>query len=264
MTQRIKDYELEASRTQIVLAVGGSGKRMGMEIPKSLVKVGDDTLLDRAVSFFSNCGFRDFVFLLGYKDTMITEHIAKAKGGWKDVKVALSYDYEQGMSKGKAFKHAMETGKIDRTRRSILAYPDDVFLDSNLPMKVLIEHAYSTKAFGTIASAVVVKAHRSTFGIVQVDQRGLIQGFEEKPLIPLVANTAMYMFEPAFYRYVDELVDLKKAGPVDLETAVLPALAKQNKVYAIVIPPDSWIPVNTQKELEQAQKLVDSGALPKR
>ncbi len=264
MTQRIKDYELEASRTQIVLAVGGSGKRMGAEVPKALVKVGDDTLLDRAVGFFSNCGFRDFVFLLGYKDTAITEHITKAKNNWKNVRVALSYDYEQGISKGKAFKHALETGKIDRSRRSIMAFPDDIFLDSNLPMKVLLEHAYSVKAFGTIASTVVAKAHRSAFGIVQADSRGLVQGFEEKPLMPLMAHVGLDMFEPAFYKYVDELVDLKKKGPLDLETAVLPELAKMSKVYAIVIPPDSWIPVNTQKELEQAQKLVDSGVLPKK
>lgn len=262
MTQRIKDYELEASRTQIVLAVGGSGKRMGMEIPKSLVKIGDSTLLDRAVGFFSNCGFKDFVFLLGYKDTLITAHIAKS--GWKNVKVELSYDYEQGISKGKAFKHALDSGKIDRSRRSILAFPDDVFLDSSLPMKAMIDHAYSAKAFGTIASAVVAKAHRSAFGIAVVDHKNLIQSFEEKPLIPLMATVGMYLFEPAFYRYVDELVDLKKKGPIDLETAVLPELAKMNKVYAIVIPPDSWIPINTQKEMEQAQKLVDSGALPRK
>jgi NDP-sugar pyrophosphorylase family protein len=262
MTQRIKDYELEASTTQIVLAVGGSGKRLGAEVPKSLVKVGEDTLLDRAVGFFSNCGFRNFVFLLGYKDTAITAHITKS--GWKNVKTELSYDYEEGISKGKAFKQALDSGKIDRSKRSIFAFPDDLFLDSNLPMKAMMEHAYSSKAFGTIASAVVAKAHRSAFGIAQVDHKNIIQSFEEKPLIPLMATVGMYLFEPAFYRYVDELVDLKTKGPLDLETTVLPELARLSKVYAIVIPPDSWIPVNTQKELEQAQKLIDSGMLPPR
>jgi NDP-sugar pyrophosphorylase family protein len=262
MSKKIKEYESEAANTQIVMAVGGSGKRMGTTTPKALMKVGDDTLLDRCVNYFANCGFRDFIFLLGYQDKEITEHIAKSS--WANVRIKQSYDYAQGISKGKAFKYAMKEGKIDRSRRSILAFPDDVFLDDGLPITALLEHAHAARSLGTIASAVVAKAHRSAFGIAQVNPMNLITSFEEKPLVPMYSTVGMYIFEPRFYDYADRLVNLKSEGPLDFETAVLPELARENKVYAVVIPPDSWIPVNTNKELEQAQKLVDAGVLPKR
>jgi NDP-sugar pyrophosphorylase family protein len=260
--EAIDDYKSEAARTQIVMAVGGSGKRMGMNIPKPLIKLGDSTLLDRCVRMLTGCGFRDFIFLVGHGDKAVTEYIDGS--GWRNVHVEKSYDYDKSISKGKAFKHALASGKIDTSRRCMMIFPDDILLDRALPMRALLEHKYSVKAFGTIASTVVARSHRSAYGIAKVDQKNLVTEFEEKPLIPLYATVGMYLFEPGFYKYALDMINLDRSGVVDVENVVLPALAEKGKVYAIVIPPDSWIPVNTPKELEQAQKLVDSGVLPRK
>ena len=52
-----------------------------------------------------------------------------------------------------------------------------------------------------------------------------------------------------------------KPGPIEFEKVVMPALAAKHKVYAIPIPPDSWLQINTQKELEQAQRMIGDGKL---
>jgi NDP-sugar pyrophosphorylase family protein len=263
MTQKIKDYESEAARTQVVMPVGGSGKRMGMNIPKALVKLGDDELIDRCANLFMNCGFRDFVLLLSHDDKQISEHVAASK--WREgARVTMLRDYAPGIAKGKAIRSALAEGKIDRARRCMLAFPDDVFLDSSFPMKVLLEHLYAVKAFKTFSSVVVAKAHRYAYGVAQADSKGIVTKFEEKPLVPLLTSTGVGILEPEAYGYIDRLIDLKKEGPIELEDAVYPKLAEDGKIYAITIPPDAWISVNTTKELEQAQKLVDAGVLPKK
>ena len=91
----------------------------------------------------------------------------------------------------------------------------------------------------------------------------MITKFEEKPLVPLLTSTGVPIIEPEAYHYVEELIDLDKGGPVDEHPLYL-RLAEEGRIYAITIPPDTWISINTAKELEQAQRLVDSGVLPMR
>jgi NDP-sugar pyrophosphorylase family protein len=257
----IKNYESEAAKTQVIMAVGGSGKRMGISYPKSLIKLGDSLLLDRCVNMYLNCGFRKFVFLLGHNDKETTKHIDGSD--WEAASVVKSYDYAQGIGRGKALKSAFMDGRIDRSERSMLVFPDDVFTDNSFPMKVLLEHMHAVKAFGALASLVVAKAQRYAYGVVNVDNRGIIKRFEEKPLVPLLTSTGMPIIEPGAYHYIEELIDLDKEGPVD-EHPVYQRLAKEGRIYAITIPPDTWVSINTTKELEQAQRLVDTGALPRR
>ncbi|MDE1873961.1 MAG: NTP transferase domain-containing protein [Candidatus Micrarchaeota archaeon] len=250
----------EAEKTQVVIAVGGEAKRMGLSIPKALVKVGGSTLLDRCIGMFMGCGFKEFVVLLGYKDTQITEHMDHSD--LKGARITKAYDYAQGIAKGKAVKHALLEGKIDKNMRSIMAWPDDLFFDSRLPSAVVEKHVAASKKLGTLSSIVVTEAYRSPFGIVHIDSNGIVTRFEEKPLVPMRTSTGMQVFDPGSYDYFDRLIDMDKPGPVEFENVVLPEMAAQHKIYSISIPPDSWLAVNTQKELEQAQKLVAEGKLP--
>ncbi len=249
--------ESEIERTQVVLAVGGEAKRMGLDIPKALIPLGGSTLLDRCMGMFLGCGFSDFVLLLGHGDKSITEYLDKADFG--DAKLARSYDYTKGIAKGKAVKYALESGKIDSSRRSVFAWPDDIFIDRNLPKTAVGEHVKAVHNLGTIASEVVASAFRLPAGVVNVDEKGIVTSFEEQPLIPIRASTGMRIFEPAAYKYFIDLIDLNKPGPIEFEKTVMPAMAAQRKVYAIPIPPDSWLQINTQKELEQAQELIGKG-----
>ena len=43
---------------------------------------------------------------------------------------------------------------------------------------------------------------------------------------------------------------------VEFENTLLPLLAEQRKLHAFIVPRDAWIPVNTLKELEVAEKLL--------
>ncbi len=257
----MKKTKSELGAVQVVVLAGGEAKRMGLNIPKALIKLGNSTLIDRCVNLFAGCGFRDFVFLLGHNDEKVSEHIGKS---FPDrISVKKSYDPAQRIAKGKAVKHAIISGILDRSKRSIIAFPDDLYFDGKLPKKIFEEHANSVKKLGTIASMVVTSAQRYPYGVAKTNAKGIVTSFEEKPLVPILTTTGMYLFEPEAYRYFIDLIDMNKKGPVEFESVVIPKLVKEGKIYAIVIPPESWLAVNTIKELEQAQKLVETGVLPK-
>jgi NDP-sugar pyrophosphorylase family protein len=257
------ELETEVAETQVVMPVGGEAKRMGLKMPKALIKLGNTALIDRCVKMFVACGFKRFVFLMGKGDDKITAHIDENMGKWGDITVVKAYDYAKGIAKGKAMKQAIMDGKIDKKMRCIVAFPDDVFFDPQLPKKAVHDHIKAANELGTISGAVVVKGHRYPYGVANVDSRGVVKSFEEKPLIPLLTATGVYIFEPSAYKYFIDLIDLNKPGPIEFEDTVMPQLAKEGKAYAIQIPPDSWVAINTMKELEQAQKLVEEGKIPK-
>ncbi len=249
----------ECGATQAVVPTGGAGKRMGLSYPKALVRLGENTLLDRCVNMLVACGFRNFVFLLGHGDTQVTEHIEKSK--WESISIVKSYDYAAEIGMGKAIKSAIVSGKINSGERSIMVWPDDVFLDPKLPEKALEGHLSAVRKFNVVASDVMETAHRYPYGTAKIDPNGIITEFEEKPLVQLPTSVGMRIFEPESYRYFLDLIDLEEKGPVGFETTVLPKLARERKIYAVRVPPDMWISVNTIKELEQAQKLVETGKL---
>ena len=67
----------------------------------------------------------------------------------------------------------------------------------------------------------------------------------------------MYVFEPHVYKLVEKKINLASPEPQEFESIILPLLAKEKKLFSFVIPPNAWIPVNTVKEYELAQKIFE-------
>lgn len=63
------------------------------------------------------------------------------------------------------------------------------------------------------------------------------------------------MLEPSVYNIIDKMVNLDKV-PVDFEKRVIPELVRERLLYTFTIPLESWIPVNEEKEFQQAEKLL--------
>jgi len=250
---KLKD---EIDNTQVLVFAGGKAKRMGLiDKPKPLLEVCGRSLLDICISYYRDCGFKDFVLLVGYKSDMIKEHVGD--GSKYGVKIRYSSDPKvEKVGKGKALRHAIETGVIDVKRRGLVVFPDDLFLDSSLPLRFLLHHIEATKFRGVEASTVLASAIEFPYGVAEVDETGFVLEFKEKPVIKLYTSTGMYMFEPAVYDLIVEMIDINEPKAVEFENTVLPFLAKRKKVYAFIVPKDVWFPINTLKQLEQADKIL--------
>ena len=247
----------EIGRTQVVLIAGGLGKRLGQpDKPKCLVEINGKTLIERAIEYFRANGFTEYVVLVGY----LGEQVERLLGDGSGLGVHVRYSYDPGdpgkVGKAKALKHAILNGAVDKSRKSIIAFPDDVFLDSTLPTRLLLTHMEYTRSRGTIATVVLASGYRLPFGVARVNGEGLVESFEEKPVLSYYVNTGIYVMDPPAYRFVLDNVDMSLGGPIELETAVLPKIASMGLLAAFVIPASSWIPINTLKDLEEAASRI--------
>ena len=64
---------------KIAIMCGGRGKRLGElteKIPKPLVKVNDQIILNVKLEQYLKQGFKDFIFCIGYKGSLIKKTVS--------------------------------------------------------------------------------------------------------------------------------------------------------------------------------------------
>lgn len=246
------------SETQVIVLAGGKAKRMGVDIPKCMLEVAGKKLIDICVESLVKDGFRDFVFLLGHKHEMVTQYLGDGSRYGITARFSIDPDTTMGCGKGKAFKYALTKEKIDTSKRCMIVFPDDLILVPNVHLKFLAHHLECATRYGIDASAMLVPGTEYPYGVALIDDdKGLIYGFAEKPIIDKPTSVGIYIFEHNVYDIVRTLIPLDNASPVELESTILPFLAKNRKLGSFFIPTDSWLPINTMKEHERAGRLIE-------
>ncbi|MEM1620166.1 MAG: nucleotidyltransferase family protein [Fervidicoccaceae archaeon] len=253
-----RELEELAANTPVVLPAGGAGRRMGSSKPKPLVELLGKPLIDWAIEYFASSGFREFVLLLGYGAEQVIEHLERNTR--RGIKMEYSVDPEPRGRVGKAvaLRRAVESGLVKG--RSVIAFPDDLFLDSSLPLRLLLAHLEHARS-GALATAVLASGYRLPFGVARVGSDGLVEGFEEKPRLDLLVNAGMYALEGEALRLLLDLVPPRPAEPVELETTLMPELARRRKLASLIVPASRWLPINTIKDLEEAEKILSALAV---
>ena len=246
----------EVKATQVVVLAGGQGRRLGVDVPKPLVRLAGERLIDRCVGYYASCGFSDFVVLTGYGASEVEEHLSREHPGVKVCRDPSDHSLKP-VGKAKALKHALEVGVIDASKRALIVFPDDVFLDGELPVKLLMHHLQAVRLYGVWATAVFAYPAIYPFGVGEVDSRSLVTSFREKPQVDIATSTGMYLFEERVYGLIEE-VDMEADRAIEFEEVVVPRLAKGERLYAYMIPGELWIPVNTRKDLERAEQKLSS------
>ena len=245
----------ELGRTQVVIMAGGMGRRMGLDKPKPLLEIGGKTLIDRCIEYYQDNGYTDITVLVGYKAEQVEAHVEKSHPEVKTCRDPFNPE-EKPVGKAKALKHALQVGVIDRGRRAVITFPDDIFLDPHLPLKLLMRHIQGVRLHGVWATAVFAYPARYPYGKAEINGDGLVTLFVEKPKVEIYTSTGIYLFEPPVYDLIMK-VDLDAPHPVEFEEEIIPHLAQSGKLYSLVINSDIWIPINTQKDLERAIKTLE-------
>ena len=258
MTQNTKpiitELSEQAKQTQVVVMAGGEGKRMGfINVPKPLIELNGETLLARCIRYMARNGFEEFIVLTRFPD--VVREAEKLKEEGYNIRCSMDPPLKR-VGKGKALKHALETGSVDPDRRVFIVFPDDLFLDESLPLRVLSSHLEAVNRLEVWGSVAVTAGLQLPYGYVEIDSLSLATSFKEKPILPIHASTGLYIFEPQALRLLQETVDMNTDEAVEFENVLLPRLAEKAKLHAFIVPRDAWLPVNTLKELEEATKTL--------
>ena len=239
-TGRPHGHRDEQSRgpTAIVL-VGGKGTRLRPltdTTPKPMLPVMGRPLLSYTYAQLRAANIRNVILACGYLPTEIEAHFGTEANG-----VAVEYRVEpEPLGTAGAIRFAASD-----LRETFLALNGDTLRDADLRPLVAFHRRRGGRATMLLGRA----ADPSRYGVVDVDGRGRVRGFREKPApeeIDIdVVNTGVYVLEP-------DVLDLVPPGrPVSIERDVFPSLAAEGSLYALELD-GYWIDVGTPEAYLEA------------
>jgi len=189
-----------AMSNRAVILAGGKGSRLGpytTVLPKPLLPVGDQAILDVVVRQLHSYGFDDLTLAVGYLSHLIKAVMGDGSG--RGVRIAY---HEEDAPLGTVGPLATIDGL------------DDTFLAMNGDVLTSLDYAHLLDAHREGGHALTIASHRRTvhidYGVLHVDDGGggetnQIVGFEEKPELPYVVSMGVYVLEP-------RALDLVKPG----------------------------------------------------
>ena len=235
---------MRVAELPVVVLCGGRGTRawpLTEALPKPLLPVGDRPVVGHLLDVFLRQGVREVVLATGYRADLVAD--------W-----AAGLDLPSGVAV-RCVDTGDDTGTAERLRGCAKTLPDGPFLatygdglgDVDLAA-LLARHAEA----GSAATVTTVPLP-SQYGTLDLDDDGRVTGFREKPVLDdHWINAGFLVLEP----------EALTADPgEDLEREVLPALAGQGRLSAYRHR-GFWRSVDTQKDLVELDRLLQSGATP--
>lgn len=207
-----------------VVLVGGFGTRLRpitFSTPKPLLPIAHVPMVERLVRQLGAGGVTHVVLALGFKPEPFYAAFPDDRCG----NVAMSYAVESTpLDTAGAIGFAARSAGIDGT---FVVANGDVMCD--LDVAQLVSFHSSRGGVGTISLTTVEDP--SQFGIVEIDARGKVERFVEKPrpteTSSRFASAGTYVFEPAA---LDLMPGTEK---LSIERVVFPEMVRRGELYAM-------------------------------
>lgn len=230
-------------KTAVIIAGGASMRLRPMtdDMPKTLVPVNGKPILYWILQWLKKNGIEHVVIGVAYKKEMVYEYM-KANGNF-DLKVDFSEHTVEGGT-AQAFKLAITRFITDE---DFLAMNGDEL--TNMELKNLWDVHIKNKAILTLALA----PFHCRFSVVDIGKDGAITGFErDKRLQNAPVHIGINIFNKKIIDYTPDTGNI--------EEIVFKKLVNEKKgVFSYMLGDnESWMSVNTQKDLEEANEYLTS------
>jgi glucose-1-phosphate cytidylyltransferase len=222
-----------------VILCGGKGTRLREETefrPKPMVEIGGRPILWHIMKVYAHQGFSEFVLCLGYKGYVIKEYFLNYDSMLKDFTLFMCgqarpsiafHDHEEisdfKVTLADTGAETMTGGRIKRVERYVegdtfmVTYGDGL-ADINVRDLLAFHHAH-----GRLATVTAIQP-TLRFGLLDIDSRGQVAKFQEKPHMDEWINGGFFVFNRAVFDYLD--------GDSILEQAPLMQLAADGQLMA--------------------------------
>jgi D,D-heptose 1,7-bisphosphate phosphatase len=199
---------------QAVILAGGKGTRLGRpDLPKPLVRIGEQTLLEHQIAWLRRHGLDEVFVLTGHLAPVIFDHLRDGSGHGVRLTHAIE-PYPLGTAGSVALvKHLL--------RDRFLVVYGDVMLDMDLER--LIDFDRCEESLGTLV--VHPNAHPYDSDLLEVDEQGTVTAFHPKPRPPHafyhnLVNAGVYILHP------EVVANIPFGKSLDFGRDVLPALVR--------------------------------------
>ena len=260
-TTSVTQDEIEKlkANTVVVMPAGGKGERIRAEthshgINKVMIKIdGKRSIIEKLVEDYANCGITKFVALTGFLAEKVEEHLGDGSKWGVEIKYSQDPDGKKVGSAG-AILHALNNGTIDDSMTAIVHNPDDVIVRMKRPYgDVFLEGHLKGHKKGCIGTFIVVPETPFQYSGLII-QEGKVRDITKYPPIAIPAHTGITVFDPEIYDYFRRIVSLEVES--SFENVVCPVIARENRLSAINIPTETWIPVNDSKGIREAESVL--------
>ena len=228
-----------------------------------MVEVGGRPVLWHIMKMLGQQDITDFVICTGYKSDVIKNYFLNYESYNRDFTIRLG-DHTEVTHHGAHGEDqwtvtvadtgatTMTGGRINRIRHHVegetfLATYGDGLADIDLSALLAFHRSHGRVATMTTTQPV------SRFGIIDVNDDGLVTRFREKPKSDGWINIGYFIFEPSIFDYLDD--------EVVLEQQPLTRLAEDGQIAAYQHR-GFWQPMDTYRESQLLNEMWDSGHAP--
>ncbi len=219
----------------IVINAGGKGTRLDpftKILPKPLIPVGDLPIIEHIMRRYEAAGCEDFHIIVNYKKELIKSYFKEIE---KDYKIYWT-DENEPLGTG---------GGLSLLRNRL----KETFFFITCDSLILADYSdvlkFHKKNENDITMVCAKKKVTIPYGIVNKDQKNVLESIEEKPEYSFLTNTAMYVVEPSI------LKDIKKNTRYDFPDIIRMEKEKGRKIGVYTIEEDDWLDMGVMSELEK-------------
>ncbi len=200
MTDILPEEDEAVRENKVVIMAGGRGSRLDpitRIVPKPLLPVGDKPMLELIMESFAKCGFSEFLLSINYRKDFIKTYLAERS----DLPFSISC-IEEDTFLGTAGSLALMKEKLTET---FFVSNCDILVDVNY-ISALEFHEENECAFTMVGA---LKKVSVPYGVIHL-RNGEFDRIEEKPDVPLIVNTGVYLLEPSCIDLIgrDEKLDM--------------------------------------------------------
>ena len=184
----------ERQENKVVVMAGGRGSRLDpitRIVPKPLLPIGDKPMLELIMESFDKRGFSEFILSINYRKDFIKTYLAERS----DLPFSISCVEEETFL-GTAGSLSLMRENLSKT---FFVSNCDILVDVDY-LKALEFHQENGYAFTIIGA---LKKVSVPYGVIQLDEGGF-GGIAEKPEVPLIVNTGVYILEPDYVGLIND------------------------------------------------------------
>ena len=217
----------------VVIMAGGQGSRLRPltnVLPKPLIPIGDQTMMEDIMDRFVDCGCHDFYISVNYKADFIRRYFENLDKPQYHVEY-----FQENKPLGTAGSlHLLK----DRINSTFFVSNCDIIIDEDYS-EILDFHRQNKNEITVVAA---LKNYAIPYGTLETSEGGLLTGLTEKPNLTFKINTGMYILEPHLIKEIpsDRLYHI---------TFLIEKLIKEGrKVGVFPISEGSWTDIGNWEE----------------
>lgn len=190
-----------------IILCGGRGTRLndlGTAVPKGLLRIGENPIIWHICKSYAQFGLNEFVLCLGFLSNAFEDYFGQpvaASLGQSPGPIASSEGWQVNL-----IDTGADTNTGGRIKRIEPVLDEPVFCVTygdglaNIDLQKLLEFH---RRHGKIATLTAVNPI-SSFGMLDLDGKGAVTSFREKPLLNEWVNGGFFVFNRSVFEYLDE------------------------------------------------------------